>query len=363
MNFDEYVKDMKDVCLISCRYDFLDKPLEYYHELISNYIEQGKTKIVFDHWGETIFKQHIEKIEEIYFSMSLPSTVKFYYNCSAVNPTEVYATFCYNRGVDQVITMIYKMEFQENYREEINGRNLSIEYNIAPKHKVFTCFNRMARYHRVAFLVELIKNNLLDEGYVSFGYGDENIFLTDIFKRPYKFPREIIDNRSLFPLKLNMTSIRQNPLGLLDTDIYYHNNSYFSIVTETLFYTSEEEKDCNYYHTASDTLDSYFFTEKVFRPIGLKHPFILMSRYRSLAKLKEFGFKTFHPFINEHYDEILCGHTRMTAIKDEVMRLCNFTVDEWKEWQHNVKDIVEHNFNVLTSSVDVDNNYEIIKAS
>ena len=33
-------------------------------------------------------------------------------------------------------------------------------------------------------------------------------------------------------------------------------------------------------------------------------PFILIDRYQ-IKKLKEWGFKTFHPFIDESYDDVL----------------------------------------------------------
>jgi hypothetical protein len=123
-------------------------------------------------------------------------------------------------------------------------------------------------------------------------------------------------------------------------DVFLYNTSYFSLVAETMFAENKGLTDDIFY-------DCYDFSEKLFRAIKFKHPFILAARSNSLQVLKEYGYKTFHPYINETYDTIENDEDRLLAIVEEVKRLCKFTDDQWLAWQKNIKDIVEHNFHVL----------------
>ena len=48
--------------------------------------------------------------------------------------------------------------------------------------------------------------------------------------------------------------------------------------------------------------DIFFLTEKTIKPIAAGMPFVMVSSYKFLYHLRKFGFKTFHPFIDESYD-------------------------------------------------------------
>jgi hypothetical protein len=87
-----------------------------------------------------------------------------------------------------------------------------------------------------------------------------------------------------------------------------------------------------------------FLSEKIYKPLAYKHPFLLVGYPGTLNYLKKLGYRTFHPHINEHYDSIQDDLERMDAIVSEVERLCNQTPEQWQEWQYNVAPIVEHNF-------------------
>ena len=135
-----------------------------------------------------------------------------------------------------------------------------------------------------------------------------------------------------------------------DDDQYYQ-NSYFSLVTETFFFKTIEKN--------SKVVDenSVFFSEKIFKPIICKHPFIMMNRPYSLEYLRKIGYKTFAPFIDETYDTIEDDEDRLLAVVNEVERLSKMTDDEWIAWQENVRDIVEHNYKVITSKTILDHGF------
>ena len=116
----------------------------------------------------------------------------------------------------------------------------------------------------------------------------------------------------------------------LFVDHYF--KSYFSIVNESTFDTS---------HGDGDTL---FFTEKTLKPIMNFHPFILLSNKGTIKKLKEYGFKTFHPFIDESYDNISSRGERFLAIEQEINKLCNKSIEEIHEWYWSIEDVLKHNY-------------------
>jgi hypothetical protein len=71
----------------------------------------------------------------------------------------------------------------------------------------------------------------------------------------------------------------------------------------------------------------------------------------SLKVLREQGYKTFSPFINETYDLIENDEERSVAIADEITRLCQQTDEWWYETLVELQPRLDHNFNHL-----VDNN-------
>jgi hypothetical protein len=66
-----------------------------------------------------------------------------------------------------------------------------------------------------------------------------------------------------------------------------------------------------------------------------------MARPYCLRVLREQGYKTFSPYIDESYDTIENDDLRFEAIVKEIKRLNNFTGGDWEVWQTGIKEIVE----------------------
>ena len=58
------------------------------------------------------------------------------------------------------------------------------------------------------------------------------------------------------------------------------------------------------------------------------HPFIVYGSPFTLKSLRELGFKTFSPFIDESYDETISPFRRMQKITKEIKRLCSMSDTE-----------------------------------
>ena len=101
---------------------------------------------------------------------------------------------------------------------------------------------------------------------------------------------------------------------------------YFNVVTESCYY-----EDCIY------------MSEKIFKPISNLVPFIIVSNPFFLAKLREIGYKTFSPWIDESYDEEVDNDKRFFMILDEIKRLCSMSKEEIHKWYYEMEDILLYN--------------------
>jgi 16S rRNA G966 N2-methylase RsmD len=85
-----------------------------------------------------------------------------------------------------------------------------------------------------------------------------------------------------------------------------------------------------------------------------------MARPYCLRVLREQGYKTFSPYIDESYDTIENDDLRFEAIVKEIKRLNNFTGGDWEVWQTGIKEIVEFNQQHFHSNKDftITKNYQ-----
>lgn len=86
-------------------------------------------------------------------------------------------------------------------------------------------------------------------------------------------------------------------------------------------------------------------TEKTFRALVCKKIFIIVGPPFTLKLLKDYGFKTFHPIINEDYDKEEHPEKRMIMIQKEILNFCTQNIEDIKNLYKNCASILEHNFN------------------
>ena len=110
----------------------------------------------------------------------------------------------------------------------------------------------------------------------------------------------------------------------------FYKETFLSVVTEVLF-----------------DHDSIFLSEKILKPIWNLHPFIVASVPFTLKKLKELGFKTFEPFIDESYDKEKNHVERMNKITTELDKFRSKSFDELRVWWKEILPILSHNQKVF----------------
>lgn len=234
------------------------------------------------------------------------------------------------------------------------------EYDrVFDKPKKFICLNRVFRWHRPILISWLESRGLLDQGYYSLGTaphdhtaaeqknGFENWIISEVLGMPCSNPNikfELIKGiktiASRLPICLDYPDFVINYANYIFTPVEYVKNSYFQIVPGTHFFDWQER--------------SPGWNEKEWKPVLFRQPFILVNRPGTLAQMRRFGICTFHPWIDESYDEIEDDWLRLRAIVNEVERLCKLSIEEWEKITDEMWHILEYNRNHI-----IKNRYDI----
>lgn len=88
----------------------------------------------------------------------------------------------------------------------------------------------------------------------------------------------------------------------------------------------------------------HHLTEKTFKPICLRMPFVLLSTQGSLKYLRSYGFQTFGDIWDESYDDELDDNVRIEKIARLLKDLDSKTLEEKNKLFRSCYDIVEHNY-------------------
>jgi hypothetical protein len=155
--------------------------------------------------------------------------------------------------------------------------------------------------------------------------------------------RQLIESIDSISLDVDAGETQQESLvGVSDRTVNYYEDSYFSIIAETSF--------PHYKFGLGDVTDiGRILSEKTFKSIGMKHPFILLTNPHALKLLREIGYKTFHPLIDETYDTVKDPVVRICMIINEVKKLCALEGDDLKHFLSEAKKICDYNFHHLLS--------------
>ena len=190
--------------------------------------------------------------------------------------------------------------------------------------------------------------------------------VTNYIKRPIRHKwicaNRLIDGPRKYRLDfLNCIDTSKGMYSLLNKDPYtnrtleeiYPDNKVKSNSFDTHENHSAEIKideltpwNTSFLHVVSETVwqDKIHFTEKVFKPIVLHQPFVVLQAPGSLAYLRSYGFKTFGDWWDESYDNIQNPQQRMQAIADIVNAIGNKSLEELETMRMEMASVLEHNF-------------------
>lgn len=228
--------------------------------------------------------------------------------------------------------------------------------------KKFSALSRNYRIWRLHVYAELRKRNLLTH----FNYSFHNI--SPYVDNPIPVPTEtmisdlIITNFGVVPNSVT-SWLDDCPHELLEinnvrdkwSNVTYDtiNSSDFHLLIET-HYDQKEYAYSNKEYSRDFSPSS--ITEKAYKPIACSTPFIAFATPNWLEDLRNLGFKTYAPFINEDYDKEVDSNKRLNMIVDEIERICSLDTDSYNELVSNCKQIAELNLNILIDKINAQKN-------
>ena len=197
----------------------------------------------------------------------------------------------------------------------------------------FITFNRIInndRSYRIYFVSKLAELGLLDHGQVSFNVTD-NLFddwRDETSNLDSKLSEKAKQHAEQHLVNVDKLIIDRPELpGSASADIPRGNDAFWHVVTETVFY-----------------YDKLHLTEKIFKPIVSKQPFMLLAAPGNLDYLKSYGFKTFDGIIDESYDRIQDNDSRTEAVVKQLAWYCELSDQEKVNVMRRIEPVVLHNF-------------------
>lgn len=215
--------------------------------------------------------------------------------------------------------------------------------------KKYISFNRLTSGHRVyrsLLIAELAERNILDQGYVSYNdvcpesaglsYPQNLIHAADVGLITAARAQQAMDTIQQLKLPLRIDYQDQDVIpnhSFSLSAVKESQESFCYLVTETCFW----ERKCH-------------LTEKIFKPIISRMPFVLAGPAHNLQYLREYGFQTFGQWWDESYDDIEDPSERLSAIGQTMEQICSHSLSELQAMLTEMQPVLEHNYQLFNST-------------
>ena len=120
-------------------------------------------------------------------------------------------------------------------------------------------------------------------------------------------------------------------------DVFHFNSSwydhtYFSLISETSFLRLDGP---------DKLVPNFLLSEKIFKPMAFRHPFIVWGQPKVLAKLHELGFETYDNLFDESYDLEENDNIRLNKLVANISTIKNVAYDKL------TLDKIQHNYEIF----------------
>jgi hypothetical protein len=315
---------------------------------LTRLVGQKNGYILINHSVEAFMSHGCLSALHSYFGMTYGLPLhKIIYVTGCINSDEIYERYCNDNNIpdnkENRLTIVSYPSSQTIFRPNLGGPDPVYDTETIPE-KLFLSWNSRYRPHRIVLALILESLNLIDRSYISFSE-------VDIERQTTRFdqaiPQHQIQNwtdditqetiNSLvarLPLIIdNENNINQMCEDRGNVSRPFYQNSLVSLITETNFDANEVT-----------------LTEKSYKPIKEKHPFITVGVNGALKGLQRAGFRTFSEFWDESYDTIANPGERMKAIKRVIEDISTWDNDKILDFKRRVKPILDYNLEVLKNS-------------
>lgn len=299
--------------------------------------------LLIDVGHESVIRDNVISMMHDYFKGENIPLNKVILQTGNVNGKELYQDYCYRNNIASDAGM--KISCFEHFEwrasayltQSKNARPQNINYgNIQ---KTFLCLNRNYRWHRINLFLLWHRFDLIDSSHFSMnekcinsGKLWKDLVDLNLIKRFSFTPEHINLIQDVLPIKFDDLTEAWPMAQLFGETDHLYDSSLISVVTETN-YESED----------------IFNTEKIFKPIAHRHPFIMVGPYKTLEKLKSMGYKTFSDFWDESYDDIEDPEERLVKIVELCREIDKWSTEEKKIFFYKVMSVTKHNYELLKS--------------
>lgn len=243
-----------------------------------------------------------------------------------------------NTSIFGVNIQVHNFYLNVVYEQYLGNINYFEQLKTPIEQKRFSVFSRRYDNARFYFFSKLVTENLINDCCYTF-----TNFIPEL--RPYPDPwvtkhelqedeivKEYTDKKLILlrqwidglPYCLDTTDLR-NSFPLTIYDLYAKGK--INIVIETRYKKNR-----------------IMVTEKTYKAIVSKKPFLMIAPVSSMQLLKEEGFKSFSDLFDERYDEVDDHKTKVKMIVSEMKRLHSLSNTEFNRKIHELDNLVKFNF-------------------
>lgn len=333
--FDPVVTSVKE----NVKLDYFDVPSKIIKD-----IDAGKCKLYIDHSSEGYdITYHMKGFDDLTHDM-ICNTSEVY----GIDPKNIilgtanlkpYTNVPYN-----IFTFNGPMFWNDAEQSAEWWENLKLIKSRYRRPKKLLSLTRTVRQHRLQFARELYVKQLLAENiYTMPQFVDYEVEYKKFLSK--EIPEGMMKT---LPWYYDIRTIGDiNPVNLsLPSSRRFYLEGYVSFVLETFFCHSD-------YDLVDKPLEYELdISEKTMKPISMLHPFIIMGQPGILKHLRSMGFKTFHGWWDESYDDILDPNERFAALLKLYEELNSYSHKTLADMMYEMSDILQHNFFVYKSKKD-----------
>ena len=157
-----------------------------------------------------------------------------------------------------------------------------------------------------------------------------------------------------------MTFINTAPFTRVRDEDFFKNNEISHLIESTKLgnYTIDGQQNSintryqfetiqnGFLYVCTETVFDYpctFLSEKSFKGITAKRPFVIFGAPYSLSTLRDLGFKTFSKWWDESYDKDTDPETRFQSVFEIVEQINSMSIDSLKQLCIDMQDVLEYN--------------------
>jgi len=304
-------------------------------ETVLNFIKKNNIKIVFHYAKEGYKLDH--DLKNLYRELRSANLLdcKTFLIFGDQDIDKNYHKSIEKNNLPDFFTKVFPINFFEShYLDTLDDLNEDYSTNLSidnDKKKDFLFYNGKIRIHRLLSHKEITKRKLDKAGLISF-IGDTHVTT----EHSIDFYKEELQS-----------------LNLLDNDMQNYLNSWQPI------YLDKKGSEFTYHNQNKTVIDHYakthlslvsemsittrFFTEKIYKPILNRHPFLILGGQRFLEILQSDGYYTFPEIFNEDYDNEPDPKLRVLKVIDELEKFCSLSSAEKQEKIKQVRFKLDYN--------------------